>query len=139
MRGERLEHQGIVVWNDCYNSNPAAAQAMIDVLGKTPAKRRIAVLGEMLELGHASEELHRKLGRYASEHGLDRLIGVRGSARWMVEEAIAAGLPEGAVRFFEDPVEAGDLVRQWARPGDAVLFKGSRGVRVERALERFLK
>jgi UDP-N-acetylmuramoyl-tripeptide--D-alanyl-D-alanine ligase len=139
MRGERLEHQGIVVWNDCYNSNPEAAQAMIDVLGKTPAQRRIAVLGEMLELGHAAEELHRKLGRYAAEHGVDRLIGISGSARWMVEEAVAAGLPESAVRFCEEPEEAGDLARQWARPGDAVLFKGSRGVRVEKALERFLK
>jgi UDP-N-acetylmuramoyl-tripeptide--D-alanyl-D-alanine ligase len=139
MRGERVEHRGIIVWNDCYNSNPEAAQAMIDVLGKTPATRRIAVLGEMLELGHASEELHRKLGRYAAEHGVDRLIGIRGGARWMAEEAIAAGLPESAVHFFEEPVEAGDLARRWARPGDAVLFKGSRGVRVEKALERFLE
>jgi UDP-N-acetylmuramoyl-tripeptide--D-alanyl-D-alanine ligase len=139
MRGERLEHQGVVVWNDCYNSNPEAAQAMIDVLRKTHANRRIAVLGEMLELGHAAEELHRKLGRYASEHGVDGLIGVRGSARLMVEEAIAAGLPESHVRFFEAPEEAGEFVRQWARPGDAILFKGSRGVRVERALERFLR
>ena len=138
MRGERLVHRGIVVWNDCYNSNPEAAQAMIDVLGKTPATRRIAVLGEMLELGHAAEELHRKLGRYAAEHGVDRLIGIRGSARSMVEEAVAAGVPENDVHFFEEPAEAGALARQWARPGDAVLFKGSRGVRVETDLERFL-
>jgi len=139
MRGERLEHQGIVVWNDCYNSNPEAAEAMIDVLGKTAAKRRIAVLGEMLELGHATEELHRRLGRYASEHGIDALIGIGGSARRMVEEAVARGLPESAVRFFDEPGEAGEWVREWARPGDAVLFKGSRGVGVERALERFLE
>jgi UDP-N-acetylmuramoyl-tripeptide--D-alanyl-D-alanine ligase len=138
MRGERLEHRGIVVWNDCYNSNPEAAQAMIDVLGKTPARRRIAVLGEMLELGHAAEELHRELGRYAAEHGVDALIGVHGTARSMVDEAIAAGLPEGAVRFFDNPADAGELVREWAGPGDAVLFKGSRGVRVEKALEKFL-
>ncbi|MBZ5623563.1 MAG: UDP-N-acetylmuramoyl-tripeptide--D-alanyl-D-alanine ligase [Acidobacteriia bacterium] len=139
MRGERLEHNGVVVWNDCYNSNPEAAEAMIDVLAKTPAERRIAVLGEMLELGHAAEELHRELGRYAAEHGVDALIGVRGTARSMVSEAIAAGLPESAAWFFEEPADAGDFVRRWARPGDAVLFKGSRGVRVERALERFLK
>ena len=81
MRGERSEHNGIVVWNDCYNSNPEAAQSMIDVLRETPAARRIAVLGEMLELGRAAEELHRQVGRYAAEHGVDWLIGVRGHAR----------------------------------------------------------
>ena len=97
------------------------------------------MLGEMLELGHAAEELHRQVGRYAAEHGVDVLIGVRGSARSMVQEAVAAGLPENAARFFEDPSDAGDFVRERAAPGDAVLFKGSRGVRVERALERFLK
>jgi UDP-N-acetylmuramoyl-tripeptide--D-alanyl-D-alanine ligase len=138
MRGERLEHNGVIVWNDCYNSNPEAAEAMIDVLRKTPAQRRIAVLGEMLELGHAAEELHRHVGRYAAEHGTDLLVGVRGSARAMVKEAVAAGLPESAAYFFEDPGQAGDFVRANAHPGDAVLFKGSRGVRVERALERFL-
>jgi UDP-N-acetylmuramoyl-tripeptide--D-alanyl-D-alanine ligase len=138
MRGERLEHGGMVVWNDCYNSNPEAAQAMIDVLVRTPACRRIAVLGEMLELGHASEELHRKLGRYAASAQLDRLVGVGGDAHWMTEEAIAAGMPEGAAPFFDDPAEAGEWVRDVAEPGDALLFKGSRGVRVERALERFL-
>jgi UDP-N-acetylmuramoyl-tripeptide--D-alanyl-D-alanine ligase len=132
MRGERFEHNGITVWNDCYNSNPEAAQSMIDVLAETPARKRIAVLGEMFELGQASEELHRRVGRYAAEHGVDLLIGVRGNARAMVE---AAG--PGAV-FVEDPEAAGEFVKREAHPGDAVLFKGSRGVRVERALERFL-
>ena len=138
MRGERSEHNGVVVWNDCYNSNPEAAQSMIDVLRETPAARRIAVLGEMLELGRAAEELHRQVGRYAAEHGVDWLIGIRGQARSMVEAAVAAGLPRGRAHFFEDPAEAGEFARRTARPGDAVLFKGSRGVRVERAMERFL-
>ncbi len=136
MRGERMERGGIVIWNDCYNSNPEAAESMIDVLRETPAARRIAVMGEMLELGQAAGELHRRVGRYAARAGIDTLIGVRGHARAMVEAAKVAGIE---ARFFDEPAAAGDCVRESARPGDAVLFKGSRGVRIERALERFLK
>jgi UDP-N-acetylmuramoyl-tripeptide--D-alanyl-D-alanine ligase len=138
MRGEKLEHNGILVWNDCYNSNPEAARSMLDVLGAAPAGRRIAVLGEMLELGRAAEDLHRQIGRYAASSGVDLLVGVRGHARTMVEAARAAGLANGSAVFFEDPAEAGEFARGAARPGDAILFKGSRGVHVERALERFL-
>src|SRR5262249_53192097 len=135
MRGERIEHNGIVIWNDCYNSNPEAAQSMIDVLGETPAHHRIAVLGEMLELGAAGEELHSRVGRYAAQHGVDLLIGVRGSARAMVAAAEREGVRS---RYFDDPADAGEFAREVAHAGDAVLFKGSRGVQVERALERFL-
>jgi UDP-N-acetylmuramoyl-tripeptide--D-alanyl-D-alanine ligase len=138
MRGEKLEHNGIQVWNDCYNSNPEAAESMIDVLRETPARRHIAVLGEMLELGDAADRLHRRVGRYAAEHGVDLLVGIRGAALAMVDEARAAGLGNGAAMFFEDPADAGEFVRTASGTGDAVLFKGSRGVRVERALERFL-
>jgi len=134
MRGERIEHNGILVWDDCYNSNPEAAQSMVDVLRATPAEKRIAVLGEMLELGHASEELHRQVGLYAAGHGVDLLIGVHGDARFMVEAARG----QTTARFFDKPSEAGEFARAEARPGDAVLFKGSRGVKVEQALERFL-
>ncbi len=135
MRGERIEHNGITIWNDCYNSNPEAVESMIGVLSGTPAARRIAVLGEMLELGEASDSLHRQVGRYAAEHGIDLVIGVRGSAQALVDAAGPAG---AAARFFEDPAAAGDFVRSIARPGDAILFKGSRGVRIELALERVL-
>jgi UDP-N-acetylmuramoyl-tripeptide--D-alanyl-D-alanine ligase len=133
MRGERVQHNGITIWNDCYNSNPEAVESMIAVLRGTPAARRIAVLGEMLELGEAADALHRQVGRYAAEHGIDLVIGVHGSARALVD---AAG---GEARFFEEPAAAGDFVRSVARPGDAILFKGSRGVRMELALERVLE
>jgi UDP-N-acetylmuramoyl-tripeptide--D-alanyl-D-alanine ligase len=135
MRGGRSVHDGIVVWNDCYNSNPEAAERMIDVLGQTQAARRFAVLGEMLELGQAGERLHRQVGAYAARHGVDVLVGVQGQAQAMAEAARAEGL--GAAHFFDGPAEAGEFVRGLARAGDAVLFKGSRGVRMERALERF--
>jgi len=138
MRGERLEHNGIVIWNDCYNSNPEAVRAMLEVLRSTPARRRIAVLGEMLELGDAAEWLHRQAGRCVAESGIDALVAVRGAARFMAEEAVSAGMPTHSVHFFERPEDAGGFVRQLAQPGDAVLFKGSRGVQIERALEKVL-
>jgi UDP-N-acetylmuramoyl-tripeptide--D-alanyl-D-alanine ligase len=138
MRGERIERHGVVIWNDCYNSNPEAVRAMLEVLHSTPARRRIAVLGEMLELGAAAETLHRQIGRCAAAGAVDVLIGVRGAARFMTEEAVRAGLPPSAVHFFEDPAAAGDFVRELVRSGDALLFKASRGVEIERALEKLL-
>jgi UDP-N-acetylmuramoyl-tripeptide--D-alanyl-D-alanine ligase len=138
MRGERLIHNGITILNDCYNSNPDAVRAMLDVLRDTPAERRIGILGEMLELGRWSETLHRDIGRYAVRAGVDVLVGIRGGARFLVDAAMEAGLAVNAAFFFEDPADAGDQLRHLARSGDAILFKGSRGTRVERALERFL-
>jgi UDP-N-acetylmuramoyl-tripeptide--D-alanyl-D-alanine ligase len=136
MRGERTERHGITIWNDCYNSNPEAAESMLDVLRATPAAHRIAVLGEMLELGQSATELHRRVGRYAAGRGIDLLIGVRGNARAMVEAAGEAGL---RASFAETSVAAGECASKQAQTGDAVLFKGSRGVHMEDALETFLK
>jgi UDP-N-acetylmuramoyl-tripeptide--D-alanyl-D-alanine ligase len=139
MRGERFTYKGITILNDCYNSNPEAARSMLDVLRDIPARRKIAVLGEMLELGRWSENLHRDVGRYAVECGISVLVGIRGAARYMADAAIGAGLAETAAYFFEDPGNAGILLRDIAQEGDAILFKGSRGTRVERALEKFLE
>lgn len=138
MRGERIRRNGMTILNDCYNSNPDAARAMLDLLRDTPASRHIAVLGEMLELGRWSESLHRSVGQYATESGISVLVGIRGAARKMVDGAIEAGLQSSAAFFFEDPAPAGDQLRLIAREGDAILFKGSRATRVEIALERFL-
>ncbi len=138
MRGERLVHEGITILNDCYNSNPDAARSMIDVLRDVPAQRHIAVLGEMLELGRWAEPLHRDVGYYVAGSGISVLIGIRGAARNMVDAAIEAGLAGDAAYFFSDPEPAGRQLREIARPGDAILFKGSRGTHVENALEAFL-
>ncbi len=135
MRGERCVLNGIVVLDDCYNSNPEAMRAMIDVLAAETAARRIAVVGEMLELGQSAEPLHRGMGSYLACRGIDVVIGIRGAARFIVDEAVKTGLSDSAAFFFEDPVEAGELLHRMLRKGDAVLFKGSRGVRVEKALE----
>jgi UDP-N-acetylmuramoyl-tripeptide--D-alanyl-D-alanine ligase len=138
MRGERILHNGILILNDCYNSNPDAARVMLDVLRDTQAKRRIAVLGEMLELGRWSGALHRGVGTYVAEQGIDVLVGIRGAASNLVDAAKEAGQAANAAFFFDDPATAGDQLRKIAQAGDVILFKGSRGTHVERALERFL-
>jgi UDP-N-acetylmuramoyl-tripeptide--D-alanyl-D-alanine ligase len=129
---------GVTIYNDCYNANPEAMRAMIDVLRRAPARRRIAVLGEMLELGGLAEALHREVGRYAGQAGIDVVIGIRGAARHLVEAAVEAGVARESACFFEDPLEAGEHLKRIAVEGDAVLLKGSRGTRVEQSLERFL-
>jgi UDP-N-acetylmuramoyl-tripeptide--D-alanyl-D-alanine ligase len=132
MRGETLEVRGARVINDCYNSNPRAVETVLELLAASPAQRRIAVLGEMLELGEATEQLHRQVGRKAALLNLNLLVGVRGAARFIVEEA-----GPGAV-FFPDPAAAGQYLRKVLQPGDLVLFKGSRGVKLEVALHRLI-
>ena len=128
----------MTIWNDCYNSNPDAAKAMLDLLRDTATGRRIAVLGEMLELGRWAEALHAELGLYSVESGFSVLLGIRGAARFTIESAMKAGLSARAACFFDTPEQAGEYLKTIALPGDTILFKGSRGTRVELALERFL-
>lgn len=135
MRGEREHWHGVTVINDSYNANPEAMRSMLELLRDTPAQRRIAVLGEMLELGREAESLHRGIGHFAAAQGIDALLGIRGAARFLVDEARKT-LSGSAAYFFDSVEDAGDFLRTMVRPGDAVLFKGSRGVGVERALER---
>lgn len=139
MRGERIRIAGIDILDDCYNSSPDAVRSMLDVLRDTPASRRIAVLGEMLELGAWSPALHREIGRYAADCGIDVLVGLRGAARCMADAAVHAGLPASAAFFFDNPAGGGAFLQSFARPGDAILFKGSRGTQVELALQAFLE
>ncbi len=132
-RGQVMEMDGgITVVNDCYNSNPKALDAMVDVLAEMPAERRIVVAGEMLELGAAGVDLHRNSGLHIARRGMDVLLGVGGLAQVMVEEARNAGM---RAEFLPGPEEAGQWLARETRRGDVVLLKASRGVRLERALD----
>jgi len=131
-RGEVVRIGNITVVNDCYNSNPKALAAMVDALATMPAKRRIVVAGEMLELGPQGEEMHRESGRYIARKGIDVLIGVRGLATWMVEAARNSGI---SAEFVASPEDAGGWLEREARDGDVILLKASRGVKLEKALE----
>jgi UDP-N-acetylmuramoyl-tripeptide--D-alanyl-D-alanine ligase len=132
-RGQIVEIGGATLINDCYNSNPKALDAMVDVVAGSPGKRRIVVAGEMLELGPMAPDLHRGCGNHIAQRKIDILLGVRGAASFIVEGAAAGGV---FAKFVHEPEEAGDWLAENLRPGDVVLLKGSRGVRLERALER---
>ena len=127
MRGEIRRSGGVTIIDDCYNANPAAMRAMLEVLKNTPARRRIAVLGEMRELGAQSKTLHRSIGKAAGAAGIDRLLAVGGDASQIVA---AADFP---AEFYETPESAGAALAEDLAPGDAVLLKGSRGIALERA------
>ncbi len=134
-RGEVTVWRGATVINDSYNSNPRALEAMVAALGSVQAKRRVVVVGEMLELGPEGAALHAASGARMAQYGVDVVVGVRGLAEKLVEAARAAGVE--AV-FVATPEEAGAWMLANLREGDAVLVKGSRGVGLERGL-RLLK
>jgi len=131
-RGEVLQINGATILNDSYNSNPEALKSMIRTLASRPAKRRILVAGEMLELGEHGPALHTACGKAAAEAGLDLVVGVRGKAEYLATAACAAGV---AAIFLPDASAAGEWLKKNLQEGDAVLLKGSRGVHLEQALE----
>jgi len=135
-RGQTLAVREATIINDCYNSNPEALKAMIQTLMSMPGQRHILVAGEMLELGHESEALHKSCGEAAASAGVDIVLGVRGNAAHIVEGARQAG---AEAIFVETPEQAGAWLRRNLRERDVVLLKASRGVRLERALDEMKK
>ena len=133
-RGEVRQVLGAILINDCYNSNPQALDSMVAALAQTPAKRRIVIAGEMLELGPGAPELHRECGRKMACNHADYVVGVRGNGELIAEGAASSGV---ASEFVETPEQAGQWLAQNLREGDAVLLKASRGVGLERALAVF--
>ncbi|HEY4841940.1 MAG TPA: UDP-N-acetylmuramoyl-tripeptide--D-alanyl-D-alanine ligase [Terriglobales bacterium] len=133
-RGQVVQVGNIAVLYDCYNSSPKALLAAVDTLAAMPAGRRIVVAGEMLELGATGEELHRECGRHIAASKVDFLLGVRGLAEVMVEAAREGGMK---AEFVAAPEEAGEWLARESRDGDVVLLKASRGVKLEKALEKW--
>lgn len=137
MRGEVLRfEEGFTVINDAYNSSPTALASVMDLLAATPGyRRRILATGEMLELGPTSPELHREAGRYAAAKKIDWIIGVQGNAAELIRASIAAGTSAEQTRFFDTSGEAAQFICGLVQPGDLLIVKGSRGVRMERIVE----
>jgi UDP-N-acetylmuramoyl-tripeptide--D-alanyl-D-alanine ligase len=134
----RRLRDGVTLVDDSYNSSPAALKRALEVLAKDAhAVRKVAVLGEMLELGAFSAQMHRESGRLAAQVGLGALFAVGGApARDLADAAIAGGMPAGAVEYFERSDAAAPAVASAIRRGDLVLVKGSRGTRTDIIADR---
>jgi UDP-N-acetylmuramoyl-tripeptide--D-alanyl-D-alanine ligase len=129
--------KGVTVIDDSYNSSPSALLRALEVIARSWGTRRIAVLGEMLELGELSESLHRECGRAAAASRLARLFTIGGEpARAMGQAAIDAGMSSASVTHFATSTEAATAIAEQVTSGDVVLVKGSRGTRTDLVVER---
>jgi len=126
----------VVLIDDSYNSSPAALSAALRGLAELPASRRVAVLGDMLELGTGEEAFHAEAGRIAAAAGWDVLLAVGPRSRALARAAVEAGLPAAAVRTYETSLQAAEALDGILKAGDLVLVKGSRGMRTEIAAAR---
>jgi len=135
LRVERLA-SGVLLVDDCYNANPASMTAALRTLRQLAgAGRAVAALGDMLELGPAEVELHQDLGRDAAAAGLALLATFGPRTRFTHEAALAAGLAPSSAFHTEDLQALTAFVRERLLPGDALLVKGSRGMKLERLVE----
>jgi UDP-N-acetylmuramoyl-tripeptide--D-alanyl-D-alanine ligase len=132
-RGEVVRAGGVTIVDDAYNASPGAVRAALDALAGLPG-RRIAVLGEMLELGEASDAGHREVGE-AAAGSVDLLVVVGGGAAGIIHGAAAAGLPADRRWLVDAPETAIQMLLRELRPGDVVLVKASRGAELEHVVE----
>jgi len=133
MRGSlELLANGVRILDDSYNSNPTALETALKSLTRLPSQRRVAVLGDMLELGTREREFHLEAGRTAALSGWDLLITVGPLAGFMGEGARAAGMDPARIVAFADSTEAAKEIGSLVGKGDLVLIKGSRGSRMEK-------
>ncbi len=130
-----LKHTTII--DDTYNSSPIALSLALETLGFVQGKRKIAVLGDMLELGKYSTEEHKKAGARVAEHA-DLLVTVGIRARFIAEGALEAGMKEKKIVRFEDSIKAGDYLSKIIKRGDIILVKGSQSMRMERAVKMMM-
>ncbi len=136
-RGQIFKTGGFTIWDDSYNSNPAALNSLLEsIKGLGSFTRIVLVLGDMLELGSQSAELHESCGLKAAESGADALFTVGEEALMISRGASSQGMPTDNIFSFASSAEASEPVRQYIRKGDLVIVKGSRGVKMEKIISR---
>lgn len=135
-RQEIFKAGAYTIIKDCYNAGPESMAAALSVLGNKPG-RKIAVLGDMLELGDCTPAEHYRIGRIAAEKA-DLVFAYGSHAARVKDGTITGGMPENRGMAFEDKDELLAALKRTAKPGDVLLFKASRGVHLEDVLEKFL-
>ena len=135
-RQEIYQAGGYTIISDCYNAGPESMTAALRVLGKKSG-RRIAVMGDMLELGDCTRAEHFKIGRIAKENA-DMIFAYGPNGHRVVGGAVTGGMCPSNARNFETREELAQHLKNVAREGDVILFKGSRGMHMELVLEQFL-
>ncbi|SHK24392.1 UDP-N-acetylmuramoyl-tripeptide--D-alanyl-D-alanine ligase [Desulforamulus aeronauticus] len=135
MRLEILQSHGMTIINDTYNASPSSTKAAIGVLQETNRGRKIAVLGNMYELGAMEEVGHREVGEAAARAGVDHLIAVGNLAQWIAAGGITGGLTQEQVHHCEDNSQAIAVLRTIIKSGDTILVKGSRGMTMEQIVK----
>lgn len=126
------------ILDDSYNSSPLAAAAALDALNELPAQRKIAVLGDMLELGKFTIDEHKKVGRKIKEMKFDLLFTVGPRSKFLAEEALAAGFNPKKIFEFSTSDEAKKIVQEKIQEGDLILIKGSQSMRMEKIVEEIM-
>ncbi len=135
MRLEILQSNGMTIINDTYNASPSSTKAALRVLQETNRGRKIAVLGNMYELGAMEEAGHREVGEAAARAGVDHLIAVGNLAQWIAAGGITGGLTQEQVHHCEDNVQAVAVLQTILTSGDTILVKGSRGMTMEQIVK----
>lgn len=133
-RGEEIDLGQVTFVNEAYNANPASMQATLETFAKRSGGRKIAVLGEMRELGPTSAELHREIGALVAKLDLDVLVTIGGAARDYAAGAMAEGFPVQRIRQYDSAVATAEALASELQVGDRVLLKASRGARLEDVL-----
>jgi UDP-N-acetylmuramoyl-tripeptide--D-alanyl-D-alanine ligase len=136
MRSQVVTHHGVHIINDCYNANPASMQAAIQLLGQwSPARERIAVLGDMLELGSETQRMHRDVGRFLAAQHISRLIVAGSLGPEIAEGARQGGMSSTRIAETVDATAAAELLKTVVQQGDVVLVKASRGMKMEKVVQ----
>ncbi|MBC7349036.1 MAG: UDP-N-acetylmuramoyl-tripeptide--D-alanyl-D-alanine ligase [Candidatus Aminicenantes bacterium] len=131
-RGQLLKlKDGIIIYDDSYNSNPVALRLVLESLGQVPAARKIAVLGDMLELGPEELAFHREAGQAIPQYGWDIMVTIGPRAREMVTGALEKGFEARSAHAFDRAEEAADWLKTALKPGDLVLVKGSHALALD--------